>query len=182
MADSPRPILIGVSGGIAAFKTASLVSRLVQSGRRVRVILTADAQRFIGPATFAALCGEPPVTEIWDGRFPLGSHIELAAACGQFVIAPATARVIASLSAGDSADLLATTYLCFPPESVLLAPAMSDVMWRHPAVQRNLQQLQADGVRTIGPENGWLSCRRQGAGRMAEPDQILSAIASHPEA
>jgi len=169
-----RRVVLGVSGGIAAYKAAILASRLVQSGHRVSVVLTQNACKFVGPATFTALCGTPPVSDGFDARYPLGPHIELAQDCDLLLMAPATARLIASCALALADDLLATLYLnaeC----PVVLAPAMSAPMWSKPAVQRHVAQLQSDGVRCIGPESGWLSCRREGMGRMAEPDSILAA-------
>lgn len=169
-------IVVGIAGGIAAFKVAATVSKLVQAGHSVDVVLTDNAHQFVGPATFAALCGRAPVTDVFDTRFPLGSHIELAEQADLLLIAPATARVLASCALGLSDDLLSTLYLCCTCP-VLMAPAMSSSMWSKSAVTRNVEQLKADGVQMIGPDSGWLSCRKQGEGRMAEPEAILEAIA-----
>ena len=168
-------IVVGVSGGIAAFKSASLVSRLVQWGESVSVVMTESAQQFVGPATFAALCNSQPVIHPFDSRFPLGPHIELAQDCKLMVIAPATAHVMASCAIGLADSLLSTLYLNVECP-VIMAPAMSTPMWEKAAVQRNVNQLHADGVHVINPETGWLSCRRQGAGRMAEPETMLEFI------
>jgi phosphopantothenoylcysteine decarboxylase/phosphopantothenate--cysteine ligase len=168
-------IVVGIAGGSAAFKVAATVSKLVQAGHSVDVVLTENAQQFVGPATFAALCGHAPVSDIFDSRYPLGSHIELAERADLLLIAPATARILASCALGLSDDLLSTLYLtCECP--VIMAPAMSSSMWTKPAVMRNVEQLRKDGVQMIGPENGWLSCRKQGQGRMAEAETILAAI------
>lgn len=169
-----KRIVVGIGGGIAAYKVALLISRCVQQGHHVDVVLTCGAEHFVGPATFAALCGRQPVSDTFDARFPLGAHIELAESCDLLLIAPATARILASCAHGLADDLLATLYLaCSCP--VLMAPAMSTPMWEHPAVQRNVASLQADGVQVLGPSSGWLSCRKQGLGRMAEPEEILAA-------
>jgi len=167
-------VVVGISGGIAAYKSAILVSKLVQRGFSVSVVLTDGAEHFVGPATFAALCNQQPVTNIFDSRFPLGAHIELAADCKLMIVAPATAHLIASCALGTSDCLLSTLYLNMECP-VLLAPAMSTPMWEKPAVQRNVQRLQEDGVYFVGPESGWLSCRKIGAGRMSEPEAILAA-------
>ena len=169
-------IVVGVGGGIAAYKVATVVSRLVQQGHSVDTVLTTGASQFIGAATFTALCGKPAVVDTYDSRFPLGPHIELAEGCDLLLVAPATARLLASFAHGLADDLLATLYLACEGK-VLLAPAMSSPMWDKPAVQRNYAQLQQDGVNFVGPEKGWLSCRKQGWGRMAEPEQILEAAA-----
>jgi phosphopantothenoylcysteine decarboxylase/phosphopantothenate--cysteine ligase len=169
--------VVGVGGGIAAYKVATVVSRLVQQGNTVDVVLTYGASRFMGEATFAALCGRPPVSDNYDARFPLGAHIELANNCDMLIIAPATARLLASCALGLADDLLATLYLNCDCRK-LMAPAMSSPMWENKAVQRNVDTLKEDGVQFIGPQSGWLSCRKQGMGRMAEADDILAAIAA----
>jgi phosphopantothenoylcysteine decarboxylase len=173
----PAPeILVGVSGGIAAYKTAALVSQLVQSGATVAVVMTEDAKQFVGPATFAALTGQPVFDRVFDeARFPLGAHIELARQAKLLCVAPATANFMAKAANGLADDLLSTLYLAFTGP-VVFAPAMNTEMWEKPAVQRNVQQLRADGVQMVGPDSGWLSCRTQGMGRMAAPDQIQAAI------
>jgi phosphopantothenoylcysteine decarboxylase len=168
-------IVVGIGGGIAAYKVATVVSRLVQAGHSVEVVLTAGATKFVGAATFTALCGRPAVTDTYDQRFPLGPHIELAEETDLLVVAPATARLLASCAHGLADDLLSTLYLTCTG-SVLMAPAMSSPMWEKAAVQRNMTQLREDGVQFVGPEEGWLSCRKQGWGRMSEPEQILKAI------
>lgn len=172
-------IVVGVSGGIAAYKTAALVSRLVQAGGLVTVAMSRDAKRFVGPATFAALTGRPVVTRLFgnEDRFPLGAHIELARQAKLFVVAPATANFIAKAAHGMADDLLSTLYLAYAG-TTLVAPAMNTEMWDKPVVQRNVAQLTADGVIMVPPTEGWLSCRTRGAGRMAEPDTIFAAIES----
>jgi phosphopantothenoylcysteine decarboxylase/phosphopantothenate--cysteine ligase len=170
-----REIVVGVSGGVAAFKTAALVSQLVQRNVGVTVVMTAAAHKFIAPATFAALTGRAVATELFDERYPLGAHIELAERARLLCVAPATADFLAKAATGAADDLLSTLYLAFSGP-VLLAPAMNSAMWAHPAVQRNVQQLAADGVELIGPEEGWLSCRQTGAGRMSSPEILLAAI------
>lgn len=171
-----REILIGVTGGVAAYKTAALLSQLVQAGAGVTVVTTEAAERFVGPATFAALTGRPVVREVFDeAAHPLGAHIDLAAKAELFCIAPATANFLAKAACGLADDLLSTLYLAFPGP-VLVAPAMNTAMWEKAAVQRNVAQLRADGVRIIDPEEGWLSCRVKGVGRMANPDRIHAAI------
>jgi phosphopantothenoylcysteine decarboxylase/phosphopantothenate--cysteine ligase len=172
-----RELLIGVTGGVAAYKSAALVSQLVQSGAGVTVVMTAQASHFIGPATFAALTGRAVVHDLFDSRFPLGAHIELAQRADLLCVAPATANFLAKAALGLADDLLSTLYLCFDGP-VLMAPAMNCEMWERPAVQRNLEQLRQDQVRFIGPDEGWLSCRRQGQGRMSAPEAIAAQIHS----
>jgi phosphopantothenoylcysteine decarboxylase len=169
-------IVVGVTGGIAAYKSAALVSQLVQSGAGVTVVMTSAAERFVGAATFAALTGRAVAREIFDeDQFPLGAHIMLAERAELLLVAPASADFLAKAAHGLADDLLSTLYLAFSGKK-LLAPAMNTAMWEHPAVQRNLTQLRADGVQFVDPGSGWLSCRQVGAGRMAEPDVIVAAI------
>lgn len=170
-----REILIGVSGGIAAYKSAALVSQLVQAGAGVSVVMSPAASHFIGAATFAALTGRPVATEVFDSAFPLGAHITLAEQAELFCIAPATADFLAKAAHGNANDVLATLYLSFPGKT-LVAPAMNCDMWEKPVVQRNVQRLRDDGVHIIDPEEGWLSCRKKGFGRMAAPETIFAAI------
>jgi phosphopantothenoylcysteine decarboxylase len=168
-----RELLIGVTGGIAAFKTAALVSRLVQAGAGVSVIMTRSAMKLVTPQTFEALTGRPVRSRIFDnGAHP---HIELAQKAELLCIAPATANILAKAACGLADDLLSTVLLAFDGP-VLMAPAMNTMMWQKPAVKRNIAQLKADGVIMIDPESGYLSCGAVGAGRMAEPDIIFQAI------
>jgi phosphopantothenoylcysteine decarboxylase len=169
---------VGVSGGVAAYKTAALVSRLVQAGAGVSVVMTASAREFIGPSTLAALSGRPIAEHVFACQeHPLGAHIDLARRAQLLCIAPATATLLAKAAAGLADDLLSTLLLSFTGP-ILLAPAMNSEMWEKPPVQRNVQQLRDDGFHLVGPEEGWLSCRQQGPGRMAEPEKIFSAIAA----
>ena len=169
-------IVVGVTGGIAAYKTAALVSKLVQDGVGVSVVMTAAAERFIGAATFAALTGRAVARDVFDvAQFPLGAHVTLAEQAELLVVAPASADFLAKAAHALADDLLATLYLAFKGR-VLMAPAMNTAMWEQPAVQRNIAQLRSDGVQFVEPTSGWLSCRQVGAGRMAEPETILAAI------
>jgi phosphopantothenoylcysteine decarboxylase/phosphopantothenate--cysteine ligase len=171
-----RRILIGVTGGVAAYKTAALVSQLAKAGAETTVVMTAASEQFIGAATLAALSGKPVARDLFDPRYPLGAHIELARWAELFCVAPATADFLAKAAHGLADDLLSALYLCFPGPK-LAAPSMNVEMWQAPAVQRTVAQLQADGVEILDPDEGWLSCRVQGKGRMAEPDVIFTAIA-----
>jgi phosphopantothenoylcysteine decarboxylase len=171
-----REIIVGVSGGIAAYKAAALTSLLVQHGAGVTAVLTRNARRFVGSATFAALTGRPVATRSFDpGVHPLGAHIELAARADLVVVAPASADVLAKVACGAADDLLTTLLLCAECP-VVMAPAMNSAMWAKPSVQRNVRQVVADGMQIIQPGTGWLSCRQQGAGRMAEPEEIAGVI------
>ncbi len=168
-------IVVGVGAGIAAYKSATLVSRLVQSGHRVRVVMTPAAEHFIGASTLAALSGHAVACKGFDpAHFPLGAHIELIEDAQLLIVAPATADLLAKFAHGIADTLLSTLWLQADCQR-LLAPAMSNRMWAQPAVQRNVAQLKADGAEMIGPEEGWLSCRQSGAGRMSEAEAILAA-------
>lgn len=169
-------ILLGVSGGIAAYKTADLTSKLVQAGAGVTVVMTESATKFVGPATFEALTGR----RVYCSLFPAqenfrGEHIGLAQQADLFVVAPATANHMAKVANGLADDLLSTLALTVTCPS-LLAPAMNTEMWNKASVQRNVKQLEEDGIHLVGPGSGWLSCGQVGAGRMAEPSEILKAI------
>lgn len=168
-------LIIGVSGGIAAFKTAALVSSLVQQGHGVSVVMTRAARQFVGPATFRALTGRPVICGSFDRQYPLGAHIELADRANLLCVAPASADILAKAAGGIANDLLSTLLLSFTGP-MLLAPAMNTAMWEKPSVQRNLKTLQGDGFHFVGPQAGWQSCRRKGMGRMAEPAEIQAAI------
>lgn len=169
-------LLMGVTGGIAAYKTAAMVSRLVQAGAGVTVVMTEAATRFVGATTFEALTGRTVCTSLFDHpEYPLGGHVSLADKADVMCVAPATANFLAKAAQGIADDLLSTLYLAFPGP-VVIAPAMNTVMWNQPAVRRNVQQLRDDGVHFVDPQDGWLSCRASGPGRMADPQQILDAI------
>lgn len=169
-------ILLGVTGGIAAYKSADLCSKLVQQGAGVSVILTDAAQKFIGRTTFEALTGRPVNADLFEPtEHYRGEHIGLAQRARLIVIAPATAACLARLANGLADDLLTTTVLA-STAPVLVAPAMNCDMWAKAAVQRNVSQLREDGVLFVDPEDGWLSCGQVGAGRMASPESIVERI------
>ena len=169
-----RRIVVGVTGGIAAYKACDLVSRLKKRGAEVRVVLTEHACQFVQPLTFETLSGNPAYTDAFDRKFEIG-HVALAKWGELFVVAPATANCMAKFAAGIADDLLATTYLAATCP-VLLAPAMNCAMWRHPATQANLKILTDRGVHTVGPESGFLACGDEDVGRMSEPARIVDAI------
>lgn len=181
-ANSPladREILLGVTGGIAAYKAADLCSQLVQKQARVSVILTESASRFIGATTFEALTRRPVHTDPYAVQEHFqGEHIGLADRAQLVIVAPATAASLARMAHGFADDLLATTLLA-TTAPVYVAPAMNCNMWAKPAVQRNVQQLVQDGLHIIDPEEGWLSCGRIGAGRMAAPSTIVRVLEQH---
>lgn len=171
-----REILLGVTGGIAAYKVADLCSKLIQAEAKVSVVMTEAATQFVGVTTFEALTGRPvhasPFKPIEHFR---GEHIGLAQRAELFVVAPATAHFLAQAAGGFAGDLLSTLVLTATCP-LLVAPAMNCEMWAKKSVQRNVQTLREDGIHIIEPGVGWLSCGQVGAGRMAEPIEILAAI------
>lgn len=169
-----KEILLGVSGGIAAYKAATLVSRLVQRGFGVSVVMTESAVQLVGPQTFEALSGRPVRTSVFHTD-RIHAHIELARDAELFCIAPATANILAKAAHGIADDLLSTLILSFDGP-VLYAPAMNPVMWNKASVRRNVRQILDDGGVMIGPESGRTSCGETGIGRMAEPETILEEI------
>lgn len=171
-----RELVIGVTGGIAAYKTAMLVSQLVQAGAKVSVVMTDSAREFIGPPTFAALTGRPVAWALFaENEHPLGAHIGLAERGELLCVAPATASFLAKAAHGLADDLLSTLTLAFRGP-IVVAPAMNNDMWAKPAVQRNVQRLRDDGFVVVEPDAGWLSCRAVGPGRMAAPEAIRAVI------
>jgi phosphopantothenoylcysteine synthetase/decarboxylase len=168
-------LIIGVSGGIAAFKTAALVSSLVQDGHGVTVVMTRAARKFIGAATFRALTGRPVVSQSFDEHYPLGAHIELADKGQLLCVAPASADILAKAAHGLADDLLSTLLLSFTGP-IVFVPAMNSGMWEKKSVQRNIKTLRDDGFHFVDPGTGWQSCRRTGKGRMAEPADIQKEI------
>ena len=173
---SEKEILIGLSGGVAAYKVAELTSQLVQHGANVTVVMTASAQKFIGKTTFQALTGRPVYTNLFEPQEHfIGEHIGLARRAEIFLLAPATANVIGHIAHGLADDLLTTLALTVTCP-ILIAPAMNNEMWSKSAVQRNIEQLKTDGVHLIGPDEGWLSCQSIGPGRMSQPETILHEI------
>ena len=169
-------ILLGVSGGIAAYKAAELVRRLRDAGAEVRVVLTDAAAHFVGAATFQALSGNPVRSSLWDPTAEAAmGHIELARWATRVLIAPASADVIAKLAHGHANDLLST--LCLATIAPLaLAPAMNNRMWLHPATQANVALLRERGALLLGPDDGAQACGEFGPGRLLEPDAIVHAL------
>jgi phosphopantothenoylcysteine decarboxylase/phosphopantothenate--cysteine ligase len=168
-------VLLCVCGGIAAYKSAALTSRLVQDGCGVTVAMTRAARRFIGKITFQALSGRPVVSSLWDDGTGDIQHLRLSETADLVVVAPATANVIAKLAHGQADDLV-SALLIGADCPVLLAPAMNARMWAHAAVQRNIAYLAEIGVRMVGPDSGWQACRAVGPGRMSEPEVLAESI------
>lgn len=174
-------VLVCVTGGIAAYKTATVVSRLVQAGANVTVAMSEAATHFVAPLTFQALSGRPVYTSQWEhieAQDP--QHIALAGAARLVIVAPCTMDCMARLASGRADDVV-TLILSAVDRArapVLLAPSMNEVMWSQTATQRNLATLKQDGFQIVGPEEGWQACRHVGAGRMSEPEAILGAAAA----
>lgn len=172
---SGKCVVLGVSGGIAAYKAADIVSRLKKLGARVRVVLTEHACRFFTPITFETLSGEPAYVDQFDRSFEI-EHISLAKSADLFLIAPATANVIGKIACGIADDLLTTVFLATTCP-VLVAPAMNNAMWRADAVRQNVEVLKARGVHFVGPGVGHLACGDENVeGRMSEPEDIVRAV------
>ena len=171
-----RRIVLGVSGGIAAYKAPDLVRRLRERGAEVQVVMTAGAQRFVTPTTFQAVAGREVRAELWDPAAEAAmGHIELARWADLILLAPATADLIARLASGRADDLLATLVLATDAK-VALAPAMNRLMWAHPATQANIAILRHRGVEVLGPGRGEQACGETGDGRMLEPLEIVSGV------
>jgi phosphopantothenoylcysteine decarboxylase/phosphopantothenate--cysteine ligase len=169
-------ILVGVCGGIAAYKVCEVVSRLVQRGVGVTVAMTKAARKFVGPTTFQALTGRRVLTNLWHADQAADiRHIAITDTADLMLVAPATANIIGKIANGIADDLVSTLVIG-AASSVVLAPAMNERMWNNPVVQRNVSALAERGYRMVGPGEGWLACRSVGPGRMAEPDEIVDAI------
>lgn len=174
-----KHIVLGVSGGIAAYKSAELVRRLIEQGATVDVVMTQSACEFVTPVTFQALSGRPVYTDLWDNRAPNNMvHINLSREADLVLVAPATANIMAKLAHGLADDLLST--LCIASTlPLMVAPAMNREMWQAPATARNVAQLKSDGVQILGPASGEQACGETGDGRMLEPHEIVAAICDH---
>ena len=175
-ATAPTRILLGVTGGIAAYKSADLVRRLRERGAEVQVVMTAAATEFVTPLTFQALSGRPVRTSLWDAAAEASmGHIELARWADRVLVAPATADFIARLAHGIADDLLST--LCLATESpIAIAPAMNRVMWTNAATQANVATLASRGIAILGPGEGGQACGETGAGRMLEPAELADLL------
>jgi phosphopantothenoylcysteine decarboxylase/phosphopantothenate--cysteine ligase len=178
MPESPeKSVVLGVTGGIAAYKAAQLTRDLQRRGFAVQVVMTEAARGMVAPATFQALSGKPVYSDLWDSSVPDNmAHIEVSRGRNAIVVAPATADFIAKLANGLADDLLSA--LCLARECPLIvAPAMNRQMWENPATRRNVDRLVRDGVTVIGPASGDQACREVGMGRMLEPAEIADAVA-----
>lgn len=168
-----KSIILGVSGGIAAYKSAELVRQFVKAGASVQVVMTANAQQFITPLTLQVISGQPVCTNLFDLEFESQiGHIQVARAAHLVIVAPATANVIAKMAAGIADDYL-TTVLVATTAPVLVCPAMNSKMYEHPVTQRNLETLRQLGCHLLEPATGELACKEEGTGRLAELSDIL---------
>jgi len=174
-----RRIILGITGGIAAYKACELARRLRDHGAQVQAVMTRSAQRFVGAASLQALTGRPVYDDLWDARVADGmAHIALTRDADAIVVAPASANFLAKLANGQCDDLLSTLALARRPEQckLLVAPAMNVEMWEQAATRRNVAQIVADGVLVLGPAQGDQACGETGAGRMLEADQIVADL------
>ena len=170
-----KTIVIGVTGGIAVYKTVDLASKLCKKGANVDIIMTEAAQKFVTPLTFSTITRRDVYTDMFKEYITKPGHISLADKADLFVVAPATANTIAKINNGIADNLLTTTLLA-TQAPVLLAPAMNNNMYTNPVTQENLARLKKRGAMTIGPEEGMLACGTNAIGRMSEPSQIIDKI------
>ena len=171
-------VLLGVSGGVAAFKAVDLASKLTGAGAKVRTVMTDSACRLVGPKSFEAVTQAAVYTDLWGALedYKVG-HVALAEWADIVVVAPATANITGKAAGGICDDLLSTVLCTCWSKPTLIAPAMNSDMWANPAVQRNIQTVKKMGWEVVGPERGRLACGAEGIGRMSEPAEILEAIA-----
>ena len=176
---APKSLLLGITGGIAAYKAAELLRLLIKAGFDVQVVMTTAACQFITPVTMQALSGKPVFIDMWDSSISNGMpHIELSRTADAILVAPASADFMAKLAQGRADDLLST--LCLARDCPLLvSPAMNKQMWENPAMQRNINQLKADGISIFGPDSGEQACGEVGLGRMLEAEVLLSLVSAH---
>lgn len=174
-----KRVVVGVTGGIAAYKTCIIVSKLAQAGAEVSVAMTDAATRFVTPLTFQALSARPVYTSAWEhieSKDP--QHVSLARDADLAIVAPCTMDCLAKLVSGRTDDVVTLILSAIDRRitPVLLAPAMNSAMWAQPSNQRNVQQAQDDGFTFVGPDDGWQACRTSGTGRMSEPEEILARV------
>jgi phosphopantothenoylcysteine decarboxylase/phosphopantothenate--cysteine ligase len=172
-----KRVVVGLGGGIAAFKTVQLVRELMRRGAEVRVVMTEAATHFVGPITFAGLTGKPAVTDLWAEDYAGEVHVELGEWADAVVIAPATMNLMARATSGQANDVVLATLACARGD-VFFAPAMHHRMWSHPAMQSNLQTLTDRGAIMLGPVTGALANGEIGEGRMIEPEDIADEVES----
>jgi phosphopantothenoylcysteine decarboxylase/phosphopantothenate--cysteine ligase len=170
-------ILVGVSGGISAYKAVDLASKLTAVNAKVRMVMTENACQLIGPKSFEAITSQPVYTSLWNTNEEHRiSHVSLAKWADIVAVVPSTADIIGKTANGICDDLLSTTICTCWAKPILLAPAMNEDMWNNPSVQRNVETIKKMGFEIIGPEKGQLACGAEGMGRMSEPEDILDAL------
>ena len=170
-----KTILLGITGGIAAYKSCNIVRLLQKRGARVKAVMSEHATEFVGPLTFRALTNEPVAVGLFDDPSDPIHHISLAQEPDLVVVAPATANIIAKMANGIADDLISTTLLA-TPRPIVIAPAMNNGMWKAPATQANMAMLRDRGVHVVGPGSGYLACGDVDTGRMSEPEDIVEAV------
>lgn len=170
-----KTILLGITGGIAAYKSCNIVRLLQKRGARVKVVMSEHATEFVGPLTFRALTNEPVAVGLFDDPSDPIHHISLAQEPDLVVVAPATANIIAKMATGIADDLISTTLLA-TPRPIVIAPAMNNGMWKAPTTQANMATLRDRGVHVVGPGSGYLACGDVDTGRMSEPEDIVEAV------
>lgn len=176
---SGQRVIVGVTGGIAAYKTCTLVSRLAQAGAEVTVAMTPAATKFVTPLTFQTLSGRPVYTSALDHiESSDPQHINLARAARLAIVAPCSMDALAHLAHGFADDIVSLILSAIDRKAtpVLLAPSMNEAMWNQPSTQRNIATLKTDGYTIVGPDSGWQACRTVGQGRMTEPEDLLKVI------
>ncbi len=170
-------IVLGVSGGIAAYKAVDLASKLTQAGAKVHTVMTASACQLVGPKSFEGVTGSQVFTTLWSPSEEYKiEHVRLAEEAELVVVAPATANIIGKMANGICDDILSTTLCTCWAKPTLVAPAMNDNMWNNPAVKANIETLKKTGVEIVGPGVGHLACGTEAVGRMSEPEQIIEAL------
>ena len=170
-------VVLGVSGGVAAYKAVDLASKLTAAGAAVKTVMTESACELVGPKSFEAVTRSAVFTSLWStGAEYRSAHISLLEWADIIIVAPATADIIGKIANGICDDLLSTTLCACWGKPTLMAPAMNNNMWNNPAVQRNVTMIKEMGLRLTGPEDGRLACGAEGIGRMAEPQDILNAV------
>ena len=170
-----KTILLGITGGIAAYKSCNIVRLLQKRGAHVKVVMSEHVTEFVGPLTFRALTNEPVAVGLFDDPSDPIHHISLAQEPDLVVVAPATANIIAKMANGIADDLISTTLLA-TPRPIVIAPAMNNGMWKAPATQANMATLRERGVHVVGPGSGYLACGDVDTGRMSEPEDIVEAV------
>ncbi len=169
-------VILGVSGGVAAYKAVDLASKMTAAGAEVGTVMTANAQHLVGAKSFEAVTGGPVYTSMWEQEGFKTGHISIADWADVVVVAPATANIIGKFANGVCDDLLSTVLCASWAKPMVIAPAMNEKMWANPAVQKNMKTLKQIGAKILGPGRGWLACGTEGVGRMVEPQDILEAM------